>query len=92
MKAQIKEAPIRYRTGACSAGPCHAQFYDIDPVDGPMGKTYLCPGNLGEADEFYELDHEGKPLLDVDGSPVMSGIGTISRGPNMVSVNMVQKG
>ena len=56
---QPKIRPIRYCTGGCSNGPHHAHFYTVDPVDGPMSREYLCPGNLREASEFIDDDREG---------------------------------
>lgn len=46
--------PIRYCTGGCANGDHHAHTYSIDPVDGPMNRDYLCPGNLGEAKEYVD--------------------------------------
>ena len=62
--------PIRYCTGGCSSGPHHAHFYAVDPVDGPLGREYLCPGNLREAKEI--LDDDGKGTLDGFISPTSS--------------------
>jgi hypothetical protein len=50
---------IRFCTGGCANGPHHAHFYDADPVDGPLRREYLCPGNLREASEFIDDDSEG---------------------------------
>jgi hypothetical protein len=58
----MKILPIRFCTGGCSKGDHHAHPYTVDPVDGPLGREYLCPGNLGEAREI--LDDEGKGTLD----------------------------
>jgi hypothetical protein len=62
--------PIRYCTGGCSSGPHSAHLYATDPVDGTMDKTYLCPGNRGEAEEY--LDDEGKGTLHGFIKPVRS--------------------
>ena len=46
-----KTADIRWCTGGCD-GSHHAHFYSVDPVDGPLGREFLCPGDLGECREF----------------------------------------
>lgn len=47
--------PIRFCTGGCAGGvDHHAHTYNVDPVDGQLATTYLCPGNLGEAKEIME--------------------------------------
>lgn len=51
---------VRWCTGGCSQGGHHAHLYTVDPVDGPMAETCLCPGNLGEARELLDED-DGEP-------------------------------
>jgi hypothetical protein len=50
--------PIRWCTGGCKNPAHHAHFYSIDPTDGDLGKEYLCPGNLSEAQEWIENGEE----------------------------------
>jgi len=53
-----KTYPIRYCTGGCANGEHHAHIYNTDPVDGPLNREYLCPGNLREAKEYID-DEDG---------------------------------
>ncbi len=55
----MKTASIRYCTGGCKETH-HAHFYQIDPVDGDLGREMLCPGNLAEAKEWLD-DETGEP-------------------------------
>ena len=61
-EAAPKIRPIRYCTGGCSSGKHHAHYYTVDPVDGPLFREYLCPGNLREAMEIF--DEDGESTLD----------------------------
>ena len=54
----MKAYPIRWCTGGCASGSHHAHIYDTDPVDGPLDKPHLCPGNLREAREFLDEDEQ----------------------------------
>ena len=58
--------PIRYCTGGCADPNHHPHVYNVDPVDGPLHETKLCPGNAGP---------RVREWLDDDGTP--SGIGFI---------------
>lgn len=62
--AKIRQ--LRYCTGGCSNGNHSAHFYTTDPVDGPLGREYLCPGNLSEAREIMEMEN-GKEVGTLDG-------------------------
>lgn len=58
---------IRWCTGGCKNGEHFPHFYRTDPVDGPLGADYLCPGNAGP--EVMEL---------LDDSGEREGIGYIN--------------
>ena len=47
--------PIRYCTGGCSHPDHRPHYYQTDPVDGPLDKEYLCPGNTGGYYELFEV-------------------------------------
>jgi hypothetical protein len=55
-----KTYPIRWCNGGCN-GSHHAHIYNIDPVDGPLKKDYLCPGDLSEAKVILDDDGEETP-------------------------------
>lgn len=58
-----KIRPIRFCTGGCSTGQHAAHYYATDPVDGPLGREYLCPGNMQQALETLD-DETGEPTFD----------------------------
>lgn len=50
--------PIRWCCGGCSQHGHRAHVYSIDPVDGPLSREMLCPGNCGDAKETIDEDDE----------------------------------
>lgn len=55
-----KTYPLRYCTGGCANGRLHeAHVYNVDPVDGPLRRDFLCPGNLRQVKEWLDEDGEG---------------------------------
>lgn len=49
--------PVRFCTGGCKPGEHHnSHLYSVDPIDGPMGDTFLCPGN---DKVFYWIEEDG---------------------------------
>ena len=62
----VKIRPLRFCTGGCSKGNHSAHFYSVDPCDGPLGREYLCPGNLNETREISEIVN-GKEVWTLDG-------------------------
>lgn len=63
---------IRYCTGGCKDPEHQAHVYSFDPVDGPLGRTCLCPGNKGNVMEI--LDEDGKPTLQGFMSPEFENV------------------
>lgn len=54
--------PLRYCTGGCSNPNHFPHLYTVDPVDGPLDREFLCPGNAGECREYLD-DETGERTL-----------------------------
>lgn len=59
MKIPSRLHEVRYCTGGCANGPHRAHLYDVDPVDGPLHRTFLCPGNH-PAETVFDVMRNGE--------------------------------
>ena len=66
--------PLRWCTGGCHGREHHPHTYSVDPVDGVLARTYLCPGNAGPIVREILDEHDegtGNGYIDTETEPTL---------------------